>query len=222
MNGTDIIAQFEKDTGDTTELSSSEELTLANRIYNKVLNDRDWEFLKKPANGTITIGNGVATIPLPADFDHFAINAQATDMAVGVNDNGYGVGNASPKVIFVSTATGVYAPYQIVNFSDRRQYFNKNGYCYTDYVNNQVVFTVVPTTSDLTYEFDYIYLPPALTLTTSPVFPKCHDVIHFGMAVDDMIIQLFDRTHSYAAENGKNYQEQLSQLRYYNSQLINN
>lgn len=223
LTGQNIIDLFEQDTGDTTELSSVAELQLANKIYRDVLSDRDWEFLKKAATGTITVTSGVATITPPADFDHLAINAQATDIAIGVDGGSFGIGNASPKVIYVSVSTGVYIPFQIVNFSDRRQYVNKNGYAYLDTVNNLITFTVAPTATDLTYEFDYIYVPADITVSTSPVFPsQFHDVIHHGMAVDDMIFQLFDRAKSYAAENKIAYNNWLTKLRFWNSQLINN
>jgi hypothetical protein len=91
MTGQDIINNFERYTGDTTELSTQAELDLANKIYRKMLNDRDWEFLKKTASGTITVTNGVATITPPSDFSHFAINNQTTDIAQET------LNNASPR-----------------------------------------------------------------------------------------------------------------------------
>lgn len=220
QNGQTLIDNFNQDTGDTTELSTVASLSLLNKRYRLVLNDRDFEFLKKAATGTISVSNGIATITPPADFDHFAINAQATDIAIGIDQTGFGLGNASPKVIFVSTSTGVYTPFQIVDFSARRQYFNKNGYAYYDMVNNLITFTVAPTAADLTYEFDYIYSPDDIALATFPVLPaKFHDVLHHAMAIDDMIFQLFDRSHSYAAENKAQYDDFMSQLRFWNAQF---
>src|ERR1017187_10613767 len=216
MTGQQLIDKFEKYTGDTTELSTQDELDLLNKIYGDVCNDRPWEWLKQMARDTITVTNGVATITPPADFSYFTENNQTTDIAQEPKNN------ASPKVIFVATATGLYNPYQIVNFSDRRQFYNMLGYAYYDTVNNLITFTVPPTETDLTYEFDYIFNPPALTLDTSPVFPALyHDILFHGMAVDDVIIQLFDRTHSYAKENQAGYDSMLLKLQYYNSQLQN-
>jgi hypothetical protein len=216
MTGQTIIDKFEKYTGDTTELSTQDELDLLNKIYGDVCNDRPWEWLKKTATGTITVSNGVATIIVPTDFRYFTENNQATNIAYETNNN------ASPKVIFVATVTGLYDAYQLINFSDRRQFYNQSGYAYYDAVNNLITFTQVPTETDLTYEFDYIYYPPAITLTTSPLFPEeFQDILFHGMAVDDMIIQLFDRTHSYAKENQAGYDSMLLKLQYYNSQLQN-
>lgn len=228
QNGQIIIDNFNQDTGFTTDLSTTAQLALANKWYRKVLSDRDWEFLKKSATGTITVTNGVATIAQPSDFKQFSINGQATDIAVGVGSSyGYGsqagpspIGNASPRVIFVAVNTGVYQPYQIINFSARNMYANKNGYCYLDVVNKVITFTVTPTGSDLSYSFDYIYMPPSLTLTTTPVFPAdYHDIIHHGMATDDVIFQIFDSSRSYAKENAAQYKDYLASLQLYNAQL---
>lgn len=213
MTGQEIIDKFEKYTGDTTELSTQDELDLLNKIYGDVCNDRPWEWLKKTASGTLTVNGTVATITPPTDFLYFVENNQTTDIAQEL-------GNASPKVIFISTTTGVYNPWQIVNFSDRRQFLNQQGYAWYDAVNNLITLAAVPTSTDLTYEFDYIYTPPALTLATSPVFPALyHDILFHGMAVDDMIIQLFDRSHSYAKENQAGFDSMMNKLRYYNAQL---
>jgi hypothetical protein len=213
MNAQDIINKFETYTGDTTELSTQDELDLANKIYRKIQNDRPWEWLKKTATGTVS----GTTIAPPSDFAYFAENNQATDIAQET------VNNASPKVIFISTTSGVYNPWQIVNFSDRRQFLNQQGYAWFDAGNNVITLAAAPNATDLSYEFDYIYTPPALTLTpspTSPIFPvQFHDIIFHGMALDDMIIQLFDRTHSYQQENQAAYDDLLSQLRYWNAQL---
>lgn len=214
LTGQDIIDSFEEYTGDTTELSTQRELVLANKIYADVCADRPWEWLKKTATGTVSVANDVATITPPTDFLYFVENNQVTDIAQGVTNN------ASPKVIFVATSTGIFHPYQIVNFSDRRQFYNMVGYAYYDAVNSTIKFTKPPTETDLTYEFDYIYNPPAITLTTSPVFPALyHDIIFHGMAVDDMIIQLFDKARSYAKENQQKYDSALANLRYQNAQL---
>jgi hypothetical protein len=210
MITSDIISKFEQYTGDTTELSSSAELDLANKIYRQIQNDRPWEWLKKTASGTVS-GTSVA---VPADFSYFTENHQATNIAIETNH---------PKVIFISTATGVYSPWHIVNFSDRRQYLNQQGYAWYDAVNNVITLSQAPNATDLTYEFDYVYLAPDLTTSTAPLFPsQFHDIIFHGMACDDMTIQLFARSHSYLTENQNAYQALLNQLRYWNSALIPN
>lgn len=213
MTGQDIINKFRIYTGDQSELSSQEELDLANKVYNDVLNEIPYEFLKKSASGNLTvIGDGTATITPPADFRHFIENNTWTDNSQPI------LNNASPKVIFIGVN---FAPYQIVNWSDRRQYRNASGVCYYDAVNKLIVFPAVP--PELSYEFDYIYQWLPLTLVTSPIFPAdMHDMIYQGMAIDSVIITLFPRANSYAVENTKAYNDMLKKLKYYNSNLIMN
>src|SRR5665213_1200404 len=95
LTGQNIIDKFETYTGDTSELSSEDELDLANKIYRAVCNDRPWEWLKKTATGIVGVSNGIATASVPSDFKYFVENDQATDIAQGVHNN------ASPKVIFL-------------------------------------------------------------------------------------------------------------------------
>lgn len=222
MNSTatteDILEAFEKYVDDNSELSSDDELILAQKIYDMICDDRPWEFLKKPATGTAVISNGVCSISAPADFKYFVENNQSTFNNDSVENN------AAPKVIYLSTATNKFTSYQVINFSDRRVYVNQIGYVYFDARLKQIIFTGVPTDSDLSYEFDYIMQPPDLNLDGSnPVFPQRYwDAIYHGMAVDDMIIQLFDRAHSYQNENSAMYKQIMAQMAYWNSSLIVN
>lgn len=205
-----IILGFELQVSDTTELATAEEYTVANRVYNKICNDRPWEWLKSSVTGTILSDSNGYYITPPADFAFFVEN-----YGYSQNNDATQV-NTAPKVIFVGAN---YAPYIIINFSDRRQYRNSDGYAYYDVVNNQIRFTYTPVAT--TYEFDYIKVPPTLTTGLSPIFPaRFHDIIIYGMAVDDQIIQLSPKATSYAAENQAKYQSMLEDLRYYNSQLI--
>ncbi len=213
-NTQDIINKFELYTGDTTELSSQDELDLANKVYRKIQNDRPWQWLKKTATGTITVANGIATITPPSDFSYFAENFQATNIAQEPH------GNESPKVIWVATTSGLYDHYHIVNFSDGRMYLNEQGFCWYDMANNVIQFAALPTETDLSYEFDYIYVPVDLTLTTGPVFPaQFWDIIFHGMCTDDLMIQLFDRTHSYEQEHLQAYMNLLNQMQFQNAEL---
>jgi len=217
MNGQQIIDKFHTYTDDQSELSSQEELDLLNNVYQDVYTERHWVWLKKQASGNsfTSFATNAWYINLPTDFLAFAENNNMTDDTYGPNNN------AAPKVVFIYTPDGVPVPYQIVNFSDRRQYFNKNGYCYVDYANNRIVFTQQPVSQQ--YEFDYIYKPPALTLATSPVFDSdYHQILVHGMAIDHEIIQLFDRAHSYAPENRDKYQKYLTKLAWANAQLLLN
>lgn len=208
LTGQEIINAFELYVDDTTELSSTEELALLNKVYRKVLTNRPWEFLKSEWSTTT---NGTTSITLPSDFSYFIENQNYTDNSMGFDDN------KSPKAIFINNV-----PYRLVNWSDRRQYTNNNNVCYVDVKNGVLKFPVAPTIG-LTLSGDYIYKPSNLTLATSPVFPDdFHPMLYHAMAVDDMIIQLFDKARSYQKENEAKYTSYLQDLAYYNSNLVNN
>ena len=212
MDGATIITQFELQVDDVTQLSSDEELVILNRVYRAVLNDRPWEFLKKESSGSILSDANGSYITLPSDFEYIAQNASYT--ANNINDI---VGTSSPMVIFIGTS---YQPYVIINFSDRRQYRNKTGFAYVDLVNDQIRFTGTPDSS--TYEFDYIYKPADLLIGTSPVFTRNNDILVYGMAVDNDILQKSPKAKSYLEENNSKYNRELESLALYNSQFIMN
>lgn len=213
-NTGDLIKKFELQVSDVTELSSAEELDLANRIYLKVCDDRPWEFLKTNATGTISTDANGAFITIPADFGYFTENNTFTDNSVEIENN------ASPKVVFIVNGN-TYIPYQIINYSDRRQYVNRNGYCYLDLANAVIRFCYPPTYS--LYDFDYIKIPTILTLVTGPVFPvRFWELIVFGMAVDNDIIQLSDKAKTYQPDNDTKYQSLLLDMQNWNAKLILN
>lgn len=202
MITSDIIAKFELQVDDSTELSSSEELDLANKIYQQVCSFRPWEFLKTTKSGSIVAGQ----ITLPTDFAYLANNYQSTDSSVATESE------SAPKVVFVGTNLD---PYRVVNFSDRRQYANQN-VCYIDPSDSKIKFIVTPTAT--TYEFDYIKVPATLTLATSPIFPaRFHDVIVYGMAADDYVIQQSDLAKGLMQANQKRYQDTLNDMSYANA-----
>jgi len=208
----ELIIQFELQVSDTTELSEAEEYIVANRVHNKICNQRPWEFLKTEASGSILTDSNGAYITLPSNFAYFCENNQKTDNT-SITQN-----NAAPKVIFVGTS---YVPYQIINYSDRRQYRNKRGYAYLDMANNQIRFTYQP--EEYTYEFDYIKVPATLVSGSSLAFPaRFEDALVYGMAVDDQIIQLSPKATSYAPENQAKYQSTLDDMVYWNAQLTLN
>lgn len=207
-----LILQFELQVSDTTELSEAEEYIIANRVHNKICNQRPWEFLKTEASGTILTDADGSYIALPSNFAYFCENNQKTDNA-SITTN-----NAAPKVIFIGDS---YVPYQIVNFSDRRQYRNKRGYAYLDMANNQIRFTYTPEAS--TYEFDYIKVPATLVSGASLAFPaRFEDILVYGMALSDSIIQLSPKATSYAPENKVLYDSIMEDMVYWNAQLCLN
>ena len=207
----EIITSFELYVDDATELSSAEELTLANKIYRKVLNNRPWSFLKKSFAGTTS--TTVSYIALPSDFKFIIPNNNYTDNTI---DN---APVSSATVVFVGTT---YEPYRVVNWSDRRQYRNEANICYIDPVSSRLYFTIQPT-SALTVEFDYVYKPDDLTLATRPVWDAdFDDIITHGMASEDYIIQQFDKAKSYSQENQLKYNNYLLDMQYQDAQFYLN
>jgi len=197
-----IISKFSLYVDDGTELSSAEELDLANKIYRVVCNFRPWEWLK--AVSTNPIVNNAIT--LPSDFGYMSANNQSTDSSV--NNEAL----TAPKVIFVGTNL---TPVKLINFSDRRQYQNKN-VAYINPTDSKIYF--ITTQTDSVAEFDYIKVPADLTLSTSPIFPaQFHDIIYHGMASDDYMIQQFDKARSYANENQAKYNSILKDMGFSNA-----
>lgn len=212
LTASQIITLFELQVNDITELSSSEELALLNRIYQKICLDKPWEFLKTQASGSILSDATGSYITPPVDFAYFTENNNYTDNSMGTFNN------AAPKVIFVLSYGVAYQPYQIINFSDRRQYINRGGFAYFDAGSNIIRFTGTP--AGTTYEFDYIKVPAVLTLTDYPIFPgRFHDMIYFGMASDNEILQLSPKATSYAVENMNKYTQYMLDMTWYNSNL---
>lgn len=212
MNGQALINKFHLYIGDQSELSTDDELDLLNKVYDDVLNQLPWEFLKATASGSIAFDGTNYYLTLPDDFRYFIEDNQKTDNSSTTSNN------ASAKVVYVGTNLD---PWQIVNFSDRRAFRNTSGYCYPDYANNKLIFCANPNQSS--YEFDYIADWDDLTLTTYPIFPAdFHDLLFQLMCVDSVIINLFDRTHSYAVENQNAADDMIKKLKYYNSMLTFN
>lgn len=197
MNGTQIITKFELQVSDITELSSSEELGVLNRVYHFICTSRPWEILKKTATGSISTDATGSYITLPADFYHLAENL------------------AGSKVVFTGSNL---VQNTVVNFSDRRSYANLAGYAYLDIVNSKIRFTTAPV--DTTYEFDYIRIPDDITTSTSSVFPTAYDdLLVFGMAVDNEILQLSPKAKSYMLENQTKFNSLLANMESWNSHL---
>ncbi len=207
MNAEDIITTFELQVDDTTELSTSEELLILNRIYKRILSSRPWEFLKKTATGTILQDSVGYYITLPTDYQYIAENATYTDNTMEWQ------GNAVPKIIFVGSQ---FTPIRIVNFSDRRQYRNRNNVAYVSLSENKIRFTNNP--NETTYEFDYIYMPANLTISDEPVFPtQFRQFMAYGMAAENDILQISEKARSYRIENEARYTLDLRNMEYWNA-----
>lgn len=205
MNGAAIITAFELQVSDLTELSSTEELALLNKVYKKLCRMKPWEWLKTAASGTLS--TTVPYVSLPADFLFMCMNNNYTESSE----------YAGRPVVFVGSN---YTPYKVVSWSDRRQYRNQSNVCYVDIAARRLYFTVQPSIAD-TYEFDYCALPADLTTSTSPVFDAdfAPILVHL-MAMEDFVLQLSDKAKSYKDENQAMASSYMSDMNYANSQLI--
>jgi hypothetical protein len=201
MIASGLIIKFELQVDDTTDLSSTEELALLNKIYFKVCSDRPWEFLKKEATGTTS--TSVSYIALPSDFEFVLTNydEEAERLA---------------PVVFVGTD---FRPYEIISWSDRRRYRDQDGYCYVDIANSKLYFTKQPTVAEAV-EYDYKSTPTALTISATPLIPtRFQDILVHGMAVDDTILQQSDKAKSYAPENQVKYKGIFDDMCYWDANL---
>jgi len=188
---------------DTSELSTQEFSDLFDKMYRKLNSDRPWEGTK--TEGTGTTSTTVPYISLPTDFLFLTANANYTDSSE----------YASRPVVFRGTT---YTPYEVVSWSDRRQYREDNK-AYIDFANSRLYFTKQPTVAEVV-EFDYHAQQTALTDNDSPWFPEeYHDVLYHMMVADDFIIQQSDKAKSYRNENEKIAKDYLEQMAYWNSQL---
>lgn len=191
--GQQIIEEFRLYVDDSSELSSAEEVSLLNKIYHKVLDHKDWEFLRKEHTATASIT--VPYISLPSDFKNIAINWQ---------DNWDG---EPSQVVFLGTKRITLIP-----FSMRRNYDSNSNFCYIDARQNRLYFCGQPTSAD-SISFDYIYIPDDLTTITSPVFNATHhSVIMHGMVVDFYSIEQTDKARSYYEENLIAYQDFIERM----------
>lgn len=209
MLAQDVITNFETYVDDSTELSSTQELTLLQKVFNKLWIQKPWEFAKASVAGTFALTT--PNIPKPADFSSFLENNLSTDNTIEIDNN------AAPKVIFIGAS---YQPYQIINWSDRRQYRNRSGFAYLDLPNNGISFSVVPPAID-TYEFDYKKQPPTLVLGSeiSGIPAEFHPMLYHAMAVDDDIILRFPKAQSYAPDNQARYDSYFRDLAAGNASL---
>lgn len=204
-----IIEEFEGLVDDTTELSTAQEILLADKVYQKICDDRTWELLKKEGSGTML---STTTITVPSDFANFVENLNLT------NNSQWQDYDAKPVGIFIN---GTDKLLRIVNWDDRRQYANTDGYAYLDLAAG-LIRTTYAQPSSATYSFDYKYAPTALIAGATPVIPsRYHSMIAYGMAVDDLAQQIFDKARSYADQYRAEYFGYMSRMALWNANLRN-
>lgn len=209
MTKQEIITKFELFIDDTTDLSSSEESDLFDKWYRIICNHKPWEFLKKAASGTLS--TSLPYVSLPTDFSYLTTNSNYSESAST---------EASSPVVFVGSDALGYQEYRVISWSDRRQYRNQDGFCYLDIPNSRLYFTKQPARA-LGYEFDYKAFPTVLLVSETPLIPLAYqDALYHAMCSDDNIIQQSDKARSYKAENDDRFATILSQMEYWNANLI--
>lgn len=185
-----IISRFNLQVDDASNLSTDEELALANEVYFDIASDRQWEWLK--TTFTDVTSTSLPYINLPANFK---------EMTQNMNNE---------SVVFVGDD---FSEYKVIPFSSRREYRGLGGYCYLDVPNQRLYFTLQPTEVKA-IEFDYIKRPAALTLSTEPLFNSRHEIISYGMATKFVNIDQEDKNKSsYQKENKVEYDKFMSDMR---------
>ncbi len=94
LTGEQIIERFELYTDDTTELSTDEELEVANDKLRLIYMEQPWEFLRRNKSGTVESDGKIST---PTDFDEFMENyADDSDIP---NMKVVYIGNGAPYIV---------------------------------------------------------------------------------------------------------------------------
>lgn len=196
MTGSEILAAFELYTDDSTELSPTEELALANRKYRLILGERPWEFLRKEQSTTVAS----SAVALPSDFDAFMHN-YTDDPTMDVPDT---------PVVYIGTEM---SPYFLVNMGMRYGLTKQSNWCWYNPTTGNIKFQTAPDNGKAAV-FDYKYRPDDITTGTSPVIPTDYQIaIVFAMLIDDEIIQKSEKARSNRLEYQVAFNETMSQLR---------
>jgi hypothetical protein len=205
MTKQQIIAEAQLYLDDTTDLSSQELSDLFDAKYAEYNSRKPWEGTKK--QGADTTSTSLPYVPLETDFLYLTQNANSTDSSV----------TAQRPVIFRGAT---YKPYEVVSWSDRRQYRDAEGYAYLDIPNSRIYFTKQPTIAEAV-EYDYHAAMAVLANGDSPWFPAAyHPVLFHEMVVDDFIIQQSDKAKSYKNENKALAEQYYRNHCYQNARLI--
>lgn len=185
----DIISKFELFIGDSTELSTTEEVDLVQKVCTKIYNSDEWEFLKKEATGTIS----GTEITQPADFNRMT---SIQRIYLGAN-----------KREFVE-----------VPFDRRREFDNQNGYFYYDARQEKFIFTVSQSDT-YSFDYIYVPAALDTTTSNPVFPVRFWDMIYHGMCLDSDIINLSDKARSYAQVNEAKYASLLADMQSWNKKL---
>ena len=189
-----IIDRFELYTDDTTDLSSDEELILANDKLRLIYMEQPWEFLRRKKSGSVESDGKITP---PADFDELMENFSEDPS----------IGEPITKVVYVGRS-----PYLVVPMGQR----NANNYsnvCWIDPTDGKINFSQNPGTG-AAYEYDYKTSPDDIAVNTSPKLPaEYHPMIVFAMLIDEEIIKKSEKARSSMQENAVQYQRYLKNLK---------
>lgn len=196
LTGQQIIDRFELYTDDTTDLSSDEELILANDKLRLIYMEQPWEFLRRKKSGSVESDGKITP---PADFDELMENFSEDPT----------IGEPITKVVYLG---GNKSPHLVVPMGQR----NANNYsnvCWIDPTDGKINFAQSPG-SGAAYEFDYKTSPDDIAVGTSPKLPpEYHPMIVFLMLIDEEIIKKSEKARSSMQDNAVQYQRYLKNLK---------
>lgn len=179
--------------GDETELSPVELLDLANKKYEEILDEQEWQFLRKTSTGTLS--TTVNYIDTDDDFKNFT-----DDLVLYIGPD--------------------YEPYKIISAKYRRDYKDQDNVVYYDARQDRLIFMLQPSEAKV-YEYDYLYIPSDLdTSSSNPVFPaRFWDAIYHAMLLDNDIIQMSEKARTYSGENLEAYNSIMGRMKRWDMRL---
>lgn len=205
MTKQEIITRFNLYIDDMSDLSTEEESQLFDKQYRKINAARPWEGTK--AEGSTTTSTSLQYVALASDFLFLTANANHTDSSYA----------AERPVVFRGSD---YRKYEVVSWSDRRQYRNSDAHAWVDFGALRLYFSKTPSVVEAV-EYDYHKQMPALASGESPWFPEEYqDALYHMMCADSFVIQQSDKAKSYRTDHEKAAKDILDQMAFWNSQLV--
>lgn len=197
MTGQQIIDLFDVLTDGLSELSAANKLSLVNRKYKKLANERDWEDLRTTASVAIASGS----FDLASDFKKFVPNEE-------------GIRAEYKNVFYIATT-----PHPIVRMAERMKF---NNLSYYDPSLGSYGRVVTPAVLDGdTAIYDYFKSVSDLTTGTSPVFRNGdnHSVIAYMMAVEHYSIDQSENGRTKEGQYQNTVEDMLEDMEYDDNKL---
>lgn len=195
LTGQEIIQRFEIYTDDTTELSSDEEIMLANDKLRVIYMEQPWEFLRRSKTGAIESDGKITVL---SDFDELMEN-YSDDPSIN---------EPLQKVIYI----GNKQPYFFIPMGQRNANQSSN-VCWYDPSTNKINFASSPG-AGVAYEYDYKISPDDITVNTSPKLPAEYQLmLVFAMLIDEEIIKKSEKARSNMEINQVQYQRYMKNLK---------